>query len=127
MEKAELSMIENLAKKTGKTLDQWIKIVKAENFEKHGQIVKFLKEKHSFTHGYADIVAHKSRGSDAGSTENKDELIDKSGAFRLVFKNKYLLLIALLMMFLNWVNTTGEYMLAQSVENTAKSELITRN
>ena len=31
-----------------------------------------------------------------------------AGAFQLVFRNRYLLLIALLVMFLNWVNTSGE-------------------
>jgi AAA family ATP:ADP antiporter len=36
-------------------------------------------------------------------------------AFRLVLRNRYLLLIALLMLFLNWVNTTGEYILGHTV------------
>lgn len=76
-DKAELTMIENLNKNTGKTLEQWISIVKKENFQKHGEIIKFLKEKHSFTHGFANLVALKTKGSDAGSVENKDELIEK--------------------------------------------------
>lgn len=76
-EKAEITMIENLHKNTGKTLEQWTSIVKKENFQKHGEIIKFLKEKHSFTHGFANLVALKSKGSDAGSVENKDELIEK--------------------------------------------------
>ena len=76
-EKAEITMIENLNKNTGKTLEQWIKIVKKENFQKHGEILKFLKDKHSFTHGFANLVALKSKGSDAGSVDNKDELIEK--------------------------------------------------
>lgn len=70
-------MLENLRKNTGKTLEQWIDIVKKQNFEKHGEILKFLKEKHSFTHGFANMVAMKSRAADAGSVENKDELIVK--------------------------------------------------
>lgn len=70
-------MISNLHKNTGKTLEQWISIVKKEGFEKHGEIIKFLKEKHAFTHGFANLVALKSRGSDAGSVENKDALIEK--------------------------------------------------
>ena len=35
-----------------------------------------------------------------------DMPLGRSGAFQLVLKNRYLLLIALLMLFLNWVNTT---------------------
>lgn len=77
MDQAELTMISNLHKNTGKTLEQWISIVKKEGFEKHGEIIKFLKEKHAFTHGFANLVALKSRGSDAGSVENKDALIEK--------------------------------------------------
>lgn len=77
MDSAELSMIENLHKNTGKTLDQWIVIVKGKNFSKHGEIIKFLKENHKFTHGFANFVALKSRGADSRSVENKDELIEK--------------------------------------------------
>ncbi|UCG76649.1 MAG: MFS transporter [Gemmatimonadota bacterium] len=41
------------------------------------------------------------------------------GPFRLVFKCRYLLLIALLMLLLNWVNTTGEYILGSIVKAEA--------
>lgn len=75
MDKATQTMIENLHKNTGKTLAQWIDIVALENFEKHGEIIKFLKEKHNFTHGFANFVALKARASDAGSVENTDDLI----------------------------------------------------
>jgi len=77
MDKAEQTMMDNLVKNTGKTLDEWIKIVRKQNFEKHGEILKFLKEQHSFTHGFANMVALKSRKADAGSVENKDDLIEK--------------------------------------------------
>ncbi|MCZ7603989.1 MAG: DUF4287 domain-containing protein [Melioribacteraceae bacterium] len=77
MDKATLTMIENLHKNTGKTLEQWVEIVKKENFVKHGEMLKFLKEKHGLTHGFANLVAHKTRGSDAGSAENTSDLITK--------------------------------------------------
>jgi len=41
------------------------------------------------------------------------------GPFKLVFKCRYLLLIALLIMLLNWVNTTGGYILDAVVTDTA--------
>lgn len=75
MDKATQTMIDNVFKNTGKTLEQWIEIVKKENFEKHGEIIKFLKEQHGFTHGFANLVAHKAKSSDAGSAENTDDLI----------------------------------------------------
>ncbi|MBI2504137.1 MAG: translocase [Candidatus Latescibacteria bacterium] len=43
----------------------------------------------------------------------------RAGAFALVFANRYLLLIALLMLVLNWVNTTGEYLLGRLVSGEA--------
>ena len=42
------------------------------------------------------------------------------GSFPLVFRTKYLLLIALLVMIINWVNTTGEYILGSVVEDAAR-------
>jgi hypothetical protein len=89
MDKAEETMLDNLYKNTGKMLDQWIEIVKKQNFEKHGQILKFLKEQHSFTHGFANMVAMKSRIADAGSVENKDELIEKQYEGKEHFKPLY--------------------------------------
>jgi len=77
MDKATQTMIDNLHKNTGKSLEQWIEIVKSQNFAKHGEIVKFLKEQHEFTHGFANLVAHKANESDAGSLDNQDDLISK--------------------------------------------------
>lgn len=48
----------NMKAKTGKTLAQWLKIVKVSKLEKHGQIVKLLKGDHGMTHGFANMVAH---------------------------------------------------------------------
>lgn len=44
-----------------------------------------------------------------------------AGAFQLVLGNRYLLLIALMMMVLNWVNTTGEYILSRAVTQDAQA------
>lgn len=89
LDNAEKTMIDNLLKISGKSLEQWIEIVKKQNFQKHGEMVNFLKEKHSLTHGYANLVAHKAKGSDAGSAENKDELIEKQYKGKEHFKSIY--------------------------------------
>ena len=60
-------MIGNLSEKTGKPLEEWIPIVRRSGKSKHGEIVKLLKEKHGVTHGYANLIAHKTLGSDAVS------------------------------------------------------------
>ena len=57
----EKAMIKNMIEKTGKSIEEWIKIVKEKDFLKHGEIVKFLKEQYSLTHGYANLIAQKSK------------------------------------------------------------------
>ena len=89
MDQAEKTMVDNLQKNTGKKLEEWIEIVKGKNFAKHGEIMKFLKEEHSFTHGFANMVALKARAADAGSVENKDELIEKQYKGKENFKPMY--------------------------------------
>jgi hypothetical protein len=64
---ATQSMIANLAEKTGKPLEQWLKIARKSGAAKHGEIVSFLKSEHGLGHGYANLVAHKTLESDAGS------------------------------------------------------------
>ncbi len=44
-----------------------------------------------------------------------EEPLGKEGGFKLVFQNKYLLFIALMILFFNLVKTTGEYLLSRTV------------
>ena len=69
------AMITNMKEKTGKTLEQWIKIAEKSGEEKHGAITKHLKAEHGMTHGFANLVAHKTLKSDAGSSGSMDDLI----------------------------------------------------
>lgn len=94
MDKATQSMIDNLPEKTGKTLGQWIKIVKKENFEKHGQIIEFLKTEHGFTHGYANLVAFKARESDAGSAPGSGDLVENQYKGKEHFRPLYEAVVA---------------------------------
>jgi predicted transport protein len=75
MDKAVLKMLENLKEKTGHSLEEWKAVIAKQSLAKHGEIVKFLKEKHNVTHGYASEIALKVLGSDADSTTDTDALI----------------------------------------------------
>jgi len=66
-EDALASMVENLAKKTGRSLAAWLKLAKATGIARHGELVAWLKSEHGMTHGYANLVAHTAFKSDAGS------------------------------------------------------------
>lgn len=101
MDKATRTMIDNLHKNTGKSLEQWIEIVKSQNFAKHGEIIKFLKEQHEFTHGFANLVAHKANESDAGSADNQNDLITKQYQGKEHFKPFYEKLISEIQTFGN--------------------------
>lgn len=75
MDKATQTMIDNLHKNTGKSLDEWVYLVQSQGFGKHGEVMAFLKNEHGLTHGFANLIAHKARGSDAGSAEDPSALI----------------------------------------------------
>jgi Domain of unknown function (DUF4287)/Domain of unknown function (DUF5655) len=72
LDQATQSMIENLEKQTGRTLGEWTDVVQKSGLSKHGEIVKMLKADHGLGHGYANLVSHKARSSDAGSAEADD-------------------------------------------------------
>jgi hypothetical protein len=72
VEDAVQSMIANFAKNTGKPLEAWIAIAKKSGAAKHGEIVKFLKEKHGIGHGFANMVAAKTLAGDDGPASDED-------------------------------------------------------
>lgn len=69
------SMIASLKDRTGKTLPQWLKIVKAAKLQKHGEIVKLLKGEHGVTHGYASLIAQQAL-SGGKPAPGGDELVE---------------------------------------------------
>lgn len=70
-------------------MEQWIGIVKGKDSAKHGEIIKYLKDTHGLTHGFANLIAHKSKGSDSGSALNQDDLVSKQYQGKEHFKPIY--------------------------------------
>ncbi len=56
MDKALKTMIDNMPEKTGKSLEEWKKLLNSKSFEKHSEAVKFLKADHGVTHGFANTI-----------------------------------------------------------------------
>lgn len=87
----EATMIANFREKTGKSLDDWLKLVAKTGGRKHGEIVASLKKDHGMTHGFANMVAMKHLKSDAGSlAEGGADLVagqyaDEKAALRPVY------------------------------------------
>lgn len=51
------TMIDNMPEKTGKSLEEWFKLIASKKLEKHGEIMKLLKGEHGVTHGFANTIA----------------------------------------------------------------------
>lgn len=68
-------MITNLEEQTGKKFAELMDIARNCGHEKHGQIVKYLKENLGVGHGQANLIAHKAKQSDAGSVAEEKDLV----------------------------------------------------
>jgi hypothetical protein len=64
-------LIENLKATTGKTLEEWAAVLKATGLDKHAALVAHLKAEHGLTHGRANMIVLKARGTDAGSMDDE--------------------------------------------------------
>jgi len=69
MDKALQTMINNMPEKTGKSLDQWKKILKGKAFAKHSEGVKYLKTEHGVTHGFANTIVTLSKEDNSTSDD----------------------------------------------------------
>lgn len=54
---ATRTQIANLERRTGRSLDELVALVKASGREKHGEMVAWLKSEHGLGHGDANLVA----------------------------------------------------------------------
>lgn len=72
---------------------------------------------------YIDVKSKNKPENTESPVPQHEEVIKKGSAFKLVFQSKYLLLIALLMLVLNWVNTTGEYILSRTIASAASDAI----
>ena len=82
MDRALKTMIENMPEKTGKSLEEWKKILKTKSLKKHSDSVKYLKSEHNVSHGFANTIVALSKEDDNTSEDlvisqykGKDDLI----------------------------------------------------
>ena len=75
-EQAVRKLMAALKEKTGKSFDEWKAIVAGCGIDKHAAIVAHLKADHGLTHGYANMIVLKARGTDAGSAD-RDDLVEQ--------------------------------------------------
>ena len=70
------SQARNIERATGRTIDEWVGLVKGTGKERHADILAWLKAEHGFSHGNANFVALTARrGSpDGGGAELVDAM-----------------------------------------------------
>lgn len=68
------AMIGRLPELTGRSLEEWKAVVARSGLTAHGKIVAMLKGE-GVTHGYANLIAHKTLKSDAGSVAEEVDLV----------------------------------------------------
>jgi Domain of unknown function (DUF4287)/Domain of unknown function (DUF5655) len=54
---ATATMVANFPAKTGRSLDDWLELVRASGLTRHGEIVSMLKAEHGMSHGFANLTA----------------------------------------------------------------------
>lgn len=64
-------------------------------------------------------AAHRARRTGVGTAAAAEVPIGKEGGFQLVFSDRYLLLIALMILVANIVNSTGEFILGKKISEAA--------
>ena len=57
LDDAARTQARNIEQTTGRSIDDWVALVKASGVERHGEIVAWLKTEHGFSHGNANFVA----------------------------------------------------------------------
>jgi hypothetical protein len=95
LDKSVQTQLENIQKKTGKTLDELAEIVHNSGLTKHGEIREYLKRELNLGHGDANALVHavlKSDGQRAAEGKSEDSVLDEiySGAkasFRPIHEN----------------------------------------
>ena len=87
LDQARQTQIDNIQKKTGKSLDELTAIVHQSGLSKHGEIRDMLKEQLGLSHGDANALVHavfQSDGQRAAEGKSTDAVLDEiySGAKR---------------------------------------------
>jgi hypothetical protein len=70
------AMIAGMAEKTGKSLEEWLAIVRASKLSKYKEFMKLLKEAHGLTHGFANMISLQALQSDSHTASDSGALVE---------------------------------------------------
>ena len=69
------TMISNMPAKTGRSLDEWFKLLADSGLVKHGQMMRLLKGEYGVTHGFANMIALLYRQHAEGGEPTQEDLV----------------------------------------------------
>jgi hypothetical protein len=75
-EEAKASMIAGLREKTGKSLEEWLAILRKTGLSKHKEFMTILKGDHGLTHGFANMIALQALQSDSHTAGDTAALVE---------------------------------------------------
>lgn len=99
VEKAWASMRANLAQRTGKSMDEWIKIIDAQPLTRTSDKVRYLKQEFGLGTGYAGLIIYESKASQDREAYAPAELLRKQYLGKETLKPIYDKLIELVQAF----------------------------
>src|SRR5437763_9031638 len=73
-EEALADMIAGLKEKTGRSLEEWLLLIRGSGRVKHGEIVASLKAEHGLTHGFANQIAQRAIKASSPPREEADPI-----------------------------------------------------
>jgi Domain of unknown function (DUF5655)/Domain of unknown function (DUF4287) len=74
-EEMKAAMIAGLRDKTGKSLEEWLAILRASKRSKHKEFMDLLKNEHGVTHGFANMISLQALQSDSHTAADTDSLV----------------------------------------------------
>jgi len=75
-EEMKAAMIAGLSEKTGKSLEEWLKILRASKLSKHKEFMGLLNNEYGVTHGFANMIALQALQTDNHTARDTDALVD---------------------------------------------------
>lgn len=69
------TMIDNMPEKTGRSLQEWYRLLEGAGAEKHGDIMKLLKGEYHVSHGYANTISILYRQQVSGGPPSTGDLV----------------------------------------------------
>ncbi len=99
VDEATQTMIDNLKQNTGKSLDEWVVMVRATGLEKHKEMLQYLQNEHGLTYGYANLVALTARGSGVAGSSGEELLEEQYAGAKAALRPIYDALIGAVTVF----------------------------